>query len=170
MKDMMSKHAMHANCAPQVLCAGEMCVVDELDWRRYQRQQKAGPLQQGLQQQGSGQLPGSSRQSGQLPGSRRQSGELLQQQQDDEEGEQEEQDHLEEEAEAQGLQQLPPRLRYRLVVDNNSGTYAPPAEGLASLRRLLESCFPGLQVEAVAVTDLLLLRQYHALCPDRRGR
>lgn len=56
--------------------------------------------------------------------------------------------------------------RYRLVVDNNSGTYAPRKEGLPRLQHLLQLCFPGLIVEAIAMDDPKL-KYYHSLCPER---
>jgi hypothetical protein len=60
----------------------------------------------------------------------------------------------------------PVQHRYRLVVDNNSGTYAPSKEGLPRLQHLLQVCFPGLIVEALAMDDPKL-KYYHSLCPER---
>ncbi|KAL7753275.1 hypothetical protein RI367_001050 [Sorochytrium milnesiophthora] len=42
---------------------------------------------------------------------------------------------------------------YVLVVDNNSGTYAPSAGSLPLLRRLMERNFAGLQIEARTMDD-----------------
>ncbi|KAL4145409.1 hypothetical protein PRNP1_013080 [Phytophthora ramorum] len=36
---------------------------------------------------------------------------------------------------------------YRLLIDNNSGTYAPPKEELPQLKTLLETNFPGISVD-----------------------
>ena len=55
---------------------------------------------------------------------------------------------------------------HRLAVDNNSGTYAPPAALLPHMRALLEHDFPGLVVETVAVGDLRL-EELHRMCPSR---
>ena len=36
---------------------------------------------------------------------------------------------------------------YRFIVDNNSGTFAPPPSGLSAMGALLRFNFPGLEVE-----------------------
>ncbi len=46
---------------------------------------------------------------------------------------------------------------YTLVVDNNSGTYAPDKADLPKLRLLLEANFPGLAVEALDFRNPLLV-------------
>lgn len=53
-----------------------------------------------------------------------------------------------------------------LVLDNNSGTYAPPAEGLYRLAQLLESNLEGLKVLALTNDDVRL-QGYHNKCPSR---
>ncbi len=103
-KDVMSKHAMHANCATEVWCAGEFCVVD---------------LAKGQEEQQAAQLP--------------------------------------------------PRQRYKLVIDNNSGTYAPAPGVLSHMQELLTSTFPGLLVEAVAQGSSAL-KEYRSQCPEMKGR
>ncbi|KAL4426360.1 hypothetical protein ABPG77_004654 [Micractinium sp. CCAP 211/92] len=55
---------------------------------------------------------------------------------------------------------------HKLVVDNNSGTYAPPARYLPLMAQLFTSNFPDLVVETVAVGDSRL-EHYHKLCPSR---
>eukprot|EP00667_Euglena_gracilis_P004212 EG_transcript_4229 len=47
---------------------------------------------------------------------------------------------------------------HRLIVDNDSGTYAPTAELLPVVKALLEANFPGLEVEALDRTDPRLVR------------
>lgn len=43
--------------------------------------------------------------------------------------------------------------QFKLVIDNNSGTYAPPKEELPQLKALFQSNFPGISVEAVDRDD-----------------
>jgi hypothetical protein len=43
--------------------------------------------------------------------------------------------------------------RYKLVIDNNSGTYAPPKAELPQLKALFENNFPGISVEAMDRDD-----------------
>jgi len=42
---------------------------------------------------------------------------------------------------------------YKLIIDNNSGTYAPSSEMLVPLRKLMQRNFPGLEVEALDFKD-----------------
>ncbi|KAJ3159782.1 hypothetical protein HDU86_001434 [Geranomyces michiganensis] len=51
-----------------------------------------------------------------------------------------------------------PGTTWELVIDNNSGTYAPPKEYLASLAGLLRHNFPGLRVRALDREDPFLVR------------
>ncbi|KAL4430923.1 hypothetical protein ABPG75_006179 [Micractinium tetrahymenae] len=55
---------------------------------------------------------------------------------------------------------------HKLVIDNNSGTYAPPARYLPLMAQLFSSNFPDLAVETVGVGDPRL-EHYHKLCPSR---
>jgi len=57
---------------------------------------------------------------------------------------------------------------HRLVIDNASGTYAPPSEHLQLMSTLFERNFPGIRVETVPVGDPRL-QQYHAQAPSRLG-
>ena len=41
----------------------------------------------------------------------------------------------------------------QLVIDNNSGTYAPPTSKLPALRDLIAFNFPGLEVNVMAADD-----------------
>lgn len=57
---------------------------------------------------------------------------------------------------------------YKLVIDNNSGTYAPHPDGLAKLQQLLQANFPGMKVETVDVSvQAETLKVYHSLVPSR---
>ncbi|GAB4814268.1 hypothetical protein N2152v2_001314 [Parachlorella kessleri] len=89
-QDMMSKHAMHAAGAEEVLYAGEFCIVEDLS--------------------------------------------------------------------ATG--------GHRLVIDNNSGTYAPKAEHLPRMARLFAANFPHIKVETLTNDDPRL-KAYHQQCPSR---
>ena len=55
---------------------------------------------------------------------------------------------------------------HRLVLDNNSGTFAPSAEHLPLMRQLLAANFPGMVVETVAAGDSRL-DWLHQQCPSR---
>jgi hypothetical protein len=55
-----------------------------------------------------------------------------------------------------------------VVIDNNSGTYAPPAALLPRVGTLLQRNFPGLVVELVGADDPKL-KQYHAMVPSRKA-
>lgn len=55
---------------------------------------------------------------------------------------------------------------HRLVLDNNSGTFAPSPDHLPCMQRLFAANFPDLQVEVVAVGDPRL-QEYHRQCPSR---
>ncbi|CAH0476972.1 unnamed protein product [Peronospora belbahrii] len=48
--------------------------------------------------------------------------------------------------------------RYKLLIDNNSGTYAPPKEDLPKLKELFENNFAGISVEAKDRNDEELKR------------
>jgi hypothetical protein len=54
----------------------------------------------------------------------------------------------------------------RVVLDNNSGTYAPPVTLLANMAQLLEANFTGLVVETMDRKDLRLA-EYHKWVPSR---
>ncbi|PSC68243.1 cytidine deaminase 1 [Micractinium conductrix] len=55
---------------------------------------------------------------------------------------------------------------HRLVLDNNSGTFAPSAAHLPTLARLFAANFPELRIETVPVGDPRL-DEYHRQCPSR---
>ncbi|GBF90370.1 hypothetical protein Rsub_02476 [Raphidocelis subcapitata] len=64
--------------------------------------------------------------------------------------------------------EVAPQEAFVLCIDNNSGTYRPPASRLPALRALLEANFPGLRVRTVdAVSQAQLLRELQALAPSR---
>ncbi|KAF4130690.1 putative C2 domain-containing protein [Phytophthora infestans] len=46
---------------------------------------------------------------------------------------------------------------FKLVIDNNSGTYAPPQEQLPQLQELMENNFPGIICEALDRDDETLM-------------
>lgn len=52
------------------------------------------------------------------------------------------------------------------MIDNNSGTFAPPAALLPRMRRLLLANWPEMAVETLAADDPRLL-EYHRQCPSR---
>jgi hypothetical protein len=54
----------------------------------------------------------------------------------------------------------------RVVLDNNSGTYAPPESLLLNMARLLEANFTGLVVESMDRKDPRLA-EYHKWVPSR---
>lgn len=54
----------------------------------------------------------------------------------------------------------------RLVIDNNSGTYAPAKEYLPRMAELFTTNFPGMVVETLDAHDPHL-KSYHQLCPSR---
>ncbi len=49
--------------------------------------------------------------------------------------------------------------KYVFVIDNNSGTYAPPQANLQNLKKLFNLAFPDLEVEVIHWEDPLL-KQY----------
>ena len=55
---------------------------------------------------------------------------------------------------------------YTLFLDNNSGTYAPPASLLPALRDLFAFNFPGLDVQYIDAADPQL-KALHARVPSR---
>lgn len=61
------------------------------------------------------------------------------------------------------FQQSPLTGRWRICIDNNSGTYAPPVDLLPQLALALSSNFPDLEVEALGYSDPRLA-VYKASC------
>eukprot|EP00877_Chromochloris_zofingiensis_P007090 jgi/Chrzof1/2634/Cz11g23090.t1 len=61
---------------------------------------------------------------------------------------------------------IPTAAGHMLVIDNNSGTYAPKAEDLPRVRALFQKNFPGMLVETLCVGDPKL-KFYHQQCPSR---
>lgn len=55
---------------------------------------------------------------------------------------------------------------HKLVIDNNSGTYAPQAGLLPRMAQLFADNFPGISVETVAADDPRL-EDFHRQCPSR---
>jgi hypothetical protein len=55
---------------------------------------------------------------------------------------------------------------YRLIIDNNSGTYAPSADKLPLMCQLFTANFPDMVVEVLASNDPRL-KQYQLKCPSR---
>lgn len=55
---------------------------------------------------------------------------------------------------------------FKLVLDNNSGTYAPHKAKLRLLQRLFAANFPGMEVEVLDWRDPKLA-YYQSLCPSR---
>lgn len=55
---------------------------------------------------------------------------------------------------------------YKLVLDNNSGTYSPHKAKLPLLQQLFTSNFPDMEVEVLDWRDPKL-EYYHSLCPSR---
>lgn len=55
---------------------------------------------------------------------------------------------------------------YRLILDNNSGTFAPKKEHLPLMKKLFEENFPGIVCETVDSQDPKL-KEYHKQCPSR---
>jgi len=56
------------------------------------------------------------------------------------------------------IQQSPHTGGYKLILDNNSGTYAPDKNDLPRLVQLFQANFPGLEVEALNYSDPTLKR------------
>eukprot|EP00879_Flechtneria_rotunda_P018149 GHRR01019036.1.p1 GENE.GHRR01019036.1~~GHRR01019036.1.p1 ORF type:complete len:171 (+),score=54.96 GHRR01019036.1:1810-2322(+) len=57
---------------------------------------------------------------------------------------------------------------HKLVIDNNSGTYAPDKDKLCLMHDLFKANFPDMIVEVVAVGDEKL-KFYQQQCPSRAG-
>lgn len=58
---------------------------------------------------------------------------------------------------------------YKLVLDNNSGTYSPDKNDLPRLVQLFQYNFPGLEVEALNYSDPLLKR-YVEIATENNSR
>lgn len=57
---------------------------------------------------------------------------------------------------------------HKLVIDNNSGTYAPDKTKLPLMQKLFTQNFRGMTVEAIDMKDPLL-KEYQLACPSRSG-
>ncbi|KAI8474527.1 MAG: hypothetical protein J3K34DRAFT_456711 [Monoraphidium minutum] len=149
LEDVMSKHAMHATGAAEVVCAGEFTVLPRAQWERALQQEWQETVQGGP---GAPPAPQQQRQGAAAPHGRRHAWR-----------------HVQELAGWEGAPRAAGVDAYVFVVDNNSGTYAPPGDRLPAMKALLEDNFPGLRVEAVdAVKRPRLLQLLHAYCPSRQ--
>lgn len=57
---------------------------------------------------------------------------------------------------------------HKLVIDNNSGTYAPDKSKLPLMQKLFETNFPDMKVEVLDMGDPKL-KEYQLACPSRSG-
>lgn len=55
---------------------------------------------------------------------------------------------------------------HKLVIDNNSGTYAPEKTKLPLMEKLFKSNFPDMTVEVLDMKDPKL-QEYQKMCPSR---
>lgn len=131
--DMMSKHAMHAGGAEEVLFAGGWRAPGQPTTTGIRSMQAAPPLPS---------APAPERASPPSPRPAAAAGEFC----------------IVPDAAARG--------GYRLVIDNNSGTYAPPDAHLPRMRALLLANFPGMAVDTLAAGDPRL-EEFHRACPSR---
>jgi len=58
--------------------------------------------------------------------------------------------------------------KYKIVIDNNSGTYAPSKEIFQKLKTLYELNFPGLEVEVLDFKDPQLNTYKETLFPPEK--